>query len=264
MKVVAIVASYNEERFIGGCIDHLYQQGVEVYLCDNESTDSTVEIASRRLGAGLLTIESIPRDGVYRWQQILRRKEEIAAQIDADWILHLDVDEIPLPPRPGTKLTEAIAEADAAGYNTIEFSEFTFVPTSEDPDHDHPEFRRSMRWYYHFAPRPWHLLRGWKKQPAKVDIATTGGHIVDFPDRKIAPERFRLQHYLFLSREQAMRKYACRTYDAKEVARGWHGWRPFLDPSSLRLPSRSELNFAAHDLDLDASSPRARHCIEWE
>ena len=262
-RVVAIVAAYNEERFIGGCIDHLAAQGVEVYLCDNGSTDETVAIASRRLAAGLLDIESIPRDGVYRWTEILKRKEVLALTLDADWILHLDADEIPLPPRAGTTLVEAIAEADRAGCNVIEFSEFTFVPTAEAPEHDHPGYRASMRWYYHFAPRPWHLLRGWKKGRTRVDISWTGGHIVEFPERRIYPEKFRLLHYLFLGRKHAEQKYVGRSYDAGELARGWHGWRATLRPDSIRLPSQRELSYASSDDDLDTSSPRTKHCLEW-
>src|SRR4029079_8936485 len=53
MRALALIAAYNEERFIGGCLEHLFSQGVEAYLCDNDSTDRTVAIAERYLGAGL-------------------------------------------------------------------------------------------------------------------------------------------------------------------------------------------------------------------
>src|SRR6185436_10921166 len=94
-RVVAIIAAYNEERFIGGCLEHLFANGVEAYLCDNESTDRTVEIATSYLGRGLRGIETLPRDGTYRWRQILARKERRAAELEADWFLDLDPDEIP-------------------------------------------------------------------------------------------------------------------------------------------------------------------------
>jgi hypothetical protein len=119
MQVLAILSAYNEERFIGGCLEHLFA------------------IASRYLGAGLRGIEEIPRDGSYRWRQILRRKEALAAELAADWFLHLDADEVPLPPRSGQTLAEGLAEADAGGCNAVEFAELTFVPTREAPDHDH-------------------------------------------------------------------------------------------------------------------------------
>src|SRR4051812_13770830 len=116
-RVVAILATYNEERFIEGCLAHLVANGVEAYLCDNASTDRTVEIARGYLGRGLRGIETLPRDGIYRWKRILARKEQLARELTADWFMHLDADEIPQPGRPDQTLADAIAEAEAAGYN---------------------------------------------------------------------------------------------------------------------------------------------------
>jgi|GEM_PF-758620 len=262
LRIVAIIAAYNEERFIGGCLEHLVANGVEVYLCDNESTDRTVEIATSYLGRGLRAIETLPRDGTYRWRQILARKEQLAAELDADWFLHLDADEIPQSPRPGQTLAEALAEADAAGYNAVDFHELAFVATRESPDHDHPEFRRTMRWYYPFAPGPLHRVIAWKRQP-NVDLVSTGGHQAKFRGRRISPEKLFLRHYLVLSHEHMLRKYVHRRYDAGEVRNGWHGWRATLTPNNIDLPSQAELRFTANDADLDASSPRHQHWIEW-
>jgi len=260
MRVLAIIATYNEERFIGGCLEHLFAHGVEAYLCDNQSTDGTVETASRHLAAGLRGIEQLPRDGTFRWRQILERKEALAAELDADWYIHLDADEILLPPRSGQTLHEAFAEVDVGGYNAVELAEFTFVPTREDPDHDHPDFRRTMRWYYPFSPSALHLVRGWQRQP-RVDLASTGGHNVRFPGLLLSPRRFRLRHYLVLSREHALRKYVQKTYDPEEVRGGWHGWRASLSAADVELPSQTELRVAATDDDLDPSSPRTTHSL---
>jgi glycosyltransferase involved in cell wall biosynthesis len=260
--VVAIIAAYNEERFIGDCLEHLFANGVEAYLCDNESTDKTVEIASSYLGRGLRGIEILPRDGTYRWRQILARKQHLAAELTADWCMHLDVDEIPQSPRVGQTLADAFGEADRAGYNAVEFRELTFVATREVPDHDHPDFRRTMRWYYPFAPRRLHLVRAWKRQP-RVDLVSTGGHQAQFSGRRISPQPLFLRHYLILSREHMVRKYVQRRYDSGEVHDGWHGWRAKLTADKIRLPSETELRSTASDADLDASSPRRRHYVEW-
>jgi hypothetical protein len=264
MRALAIIAAYNEERFIGGCLEHLFAHGVEAYLCDNQSTDGTVAIAERYLGAGLRGIEQIPRDGTYRWRQILWRKETLAAELDADWFLHLDPDEVPLPPRSGQTLAEGLAEADASGSNAVDFAEFTFVPTREAPDHDHPDFRRTMRWYYPFAPSALHRVIAWKRQPRPVDLASSGGHAAGFPERRIAPQQFRLRHYLFLSREHAVSKYVIKVYDPQEVHDGWHGWRATLTAGAVRLPPQAALRTAFTDDDLDPSSPRTTHWLHWE
>ena len=38
-------------------------------------------------------------------------------------------------------------------------------------------------WYYPFLPSFPHRLNAWKKQPLKVDLASSGGHRVDFPEQ---------------------------------------------------------------------------------
>jgi glycosyltransferase involved in cell wall biosynthesis len=264
VRVLALIAAWNEERFIAGCLEHLFAHGVEAYLCDNDSTDRTVAIAERYLGRGLRGIERLPRDGTFRWRGVLQRKERLAQELEADWYLHLDPDEVPLPPRSGTTLAAAFAEVDAGGGNAVEFAELTFVPTREAPDHDHPDFRRTMRWYYPFSPGRPDKVRAWKRQPGPVDLASSGGHEVAFPGRRLWPERFPLRHYLFLSREQAARKYAGRSYDPDEVRGGWHGWRATLDAAGeLPLPVQAELRRTDSDDDLDPSDPRGQHWLLW-
>lgn len=96
---MAILAAYNEERFIAGCLEQLIGQGVKVYQMDNCSTDRTVEIAQSYFGRGLVDIETLPRaEGVYNWRSILERKEQLATVLEADWLMHVDADEIRLPP----------------------------------------------------------------------------------------------------------------------------------------------------------------------
>jgi glycosyltransferase involved in cell wall biosynthesis len=74
LRVIAIIAAYNEERFIAACLENLFRQGVEVYLIDNCSTDETLPIARRYLGQGLIGIESFPRtSGMYNWRALLTR-----------------------------------------------------------------------------------------------------------------------------------------------------------------------------------------------
>ena len=87
-RVVAVLTTRNEERFVAGCLENLFRQGVQVYICDNQSTDRTLEIAQRYRGAGLIGIESIPHNGWYCWEQLLRRKEELFQSLEADWFMH--------------------------------------------------------------------------------------------------------------------------------------------------------------------------------
>lgn len=263
MRVVALLATYNERRFIEPCLEHLHAQGVDSHLIDNCSTDDTVERAERWLGRGLAGIESFPRGegDVYDWRGLLRRKEELARELEADWLIHLDPDEVRLAPSPGQTLAQALEAVDREGFNAVDFTEFTFVPTLEDPDHDHPDFRRTLRTYYPFAPRSPHQLKAWKATP-EVELAGSGGHLVDFPGLKMYPRPFPMKHYLFLSIPHAIEKYVERHYDPEEVESGWHGWRAGLAAADIRLPSESELRRTSSDSDLDPSEPRTRHYLE--
>lgn len=261
-RVVALLATYNEERFVAGCLEHLFRQQIDVYLIDNCSTDQTVTIASRYMGRGLIGIETIPRTGVYSWRPILERKERLANTLDADWFMNVDADEIRLPPRTGRSLAQAFAEVAGEGYNAVNFQEFTFIPTQEAPDHDHRDFQKTMRWYYPFLPP--HVpnqVKAWKRQPGSVEFAWSAGHQVGFPGLRVSPHWFRMRHYLFLSVPHAVRKYVEKRYDPTELEAGWHRARARLRPETIRLPAEAELRPYRSDDELDPSNPRVQHYL---
>ena len=134
MRVVALLAVRNEERFVTSCLGRLASHGVDTYLIDTGSTDRTLELAERWLGRGLIGIEELRLPGGrFSLPAILERKEQLAATLDADWLVHLDADEARVPPRSDRTLAVALAEADAAGYNAVNFLEYTFVPTRRSP-----------------------------------------------------------------------------------------------------------------------------------
>ena len=258
LRVVALLATYNEERFIEGCLEHLVRNGVEIYLLDNDSTDDTLGIAQRYLGRGLIGIEQIPRHGVFSLRALLEREQQLGDELDADWFIHIDADERHLAPPGSASLRAALQDVDRRGYNAVNFQEFTFVPTREEPDHDHPEFERTMRWYYPFLPWHHHRLHAWKKQSTSVDLARKGGHLVLFAGCRAYTRSFPMLHYLFLSADHAARKYVQRRYDEREIAAGWHGARARLRPADIVLQSQDELRCRT-GVALDATAPLTRH-----
>jgi glycosyltransferase involved in cell wall biosynthesis len=261
MRIIALIAAYNERRYIAQCLEHLIAQGLDVYLIDNGSTDETVAIAERYRGRGLIGIETFPRGETYSWRAIVRRKEALAATLDADWFLHLDVDEIRLAPHPGQTLAQFFADADARNYNAVNFMEFTFVPVREHPDHDHPHYMQTMRHYYPFAPTFPHRLNAWKRQRERVNLAWSGGHVVRFPGLRACPQSGKMRHYLFLSVEHFLSKYQ-RNYDPHDLQKGWHGWRARIDASRIALPAAATLRTWTTDDALDPSEPRATHVAD--
>lgn len=261
MRVIAILATFNEERFIANCLENLFRQGVETYLIDNESTDQTVAIARRYLHRGLIGIQTLSRAGVFRLREQLQCKEELAAALPGDWFMHVDADEIHTTGRCDQTLAQAFAEVESKGYDAVNFQEFTFTPTQEEPDHDHPNYLTTMRWYYPFAPSLPHRLNAWKRQPDRVDLASTGGHQVRFPGLRMYPEFFVMRHYLFLSEGHAIRKFVQQTHAPEEVQRGWFGKRATLRQELIKLPKQADLRPFLSDDELDASNPRKHHFL---
>jgi len=281
MRIVAIIASYNEEKFIRACLENYSRQGVEVYLIDNESEDRTVEIASEYLGKNLIKIESIKRNGYFELGKQLRRKEELADELTADWFIHADPDEIRLPPSSDQTLAVMLEQVDREGYNAVNFMEFTFIPTYESPDHDHENFQQTMRWYYPFAPRYPNRVNAWKKVKTgfsirkfsrevirqrrfripSVDLTASGGHHIQFEGLKLYPQDFKMRHYLVLSLGHAIQKYVNKKFDPREVSQGQHGWRALAKQYDFQLPSQSDLLFYINDDELDASKPLKQHLL---
>ena len=228
---------------------------------DNDSTDGTLAIARTFLGRGVFRIERAPYRGMFALHEQLRDKERLAAEIDADWYLHHDADEIREAPPPYSTLRQGIEAADRFGFNAINFDEFVFLPTSEDESFEGADYVAAMQHYYFFEPHPLARVNAWKKLAGvAVRLAESGGHSADFPGRRIFPVSFVLRHYVALSRAHAIAKYAGRVYSRTEVAdKGWHRARASFAPERLRFPPRERLKRIGPPGVWDRSDPWRRH-----
>ena len=129
-SVVAIIAAYNEADIIGAAVRDLIDQDISVYLLDDGSTDSTVQTVEPYVGRGVIGIERLPPPeagpGEFNLKQIVRRKAQLAATLDADWFINHDADEFRESPWGDVPLQEAIRRVDVLGYNAIDFACFDF------------------------------------------------------------------------------------------------------------------------------------------
>lgn len=224
-SVVAIIAAYNEEDIIGQVIADLIEQGVRVYLLDHASTDGTVAQAERYVGRGLLRIERLPEDpNIFALAGIVRRKEVLARELEADWFINADADEFRESPWAHRTLSEAIQLVDRLGHNAIDFELLNFWPTHDDfrPGDD---VRASFRFYEPGQPWDKVQIRCWKKIDGPVDLVSTGGHEPLFPGRKVFPIRFLLRHYPIRSQAHGERKVFRERrprFSPAERDQGWH------------------------------------------
>lgn len=260
MRVVALLAVRNEALCLERCLAHLHAQGVETCVIDNESTDATQAIARSFLGRGVFRIDHLPYKGFFDLVEQLQCKERLAREIDADWFLHVDADEIREAPTRWRTLAEAIGAVDAQGCNAINFDEFVFLPTSDSDAFEGTDYVERMRYYYFFEPDALRRINAWKRQAQPVELTSSGGHRVQFEGRRIFPENFILRHYIVLSRGHAIAKYGRdRVYSSAEIdERGWHGARPRFDPGMLKFPDKALLKRVDRGL-WDKSDPWRTH-----
>src|SRR5438094_945691 len=139
IRVVAALVVRNERPFLGNCLRHLIENGIDYVIVDNESTDETMELLQQSYFAKhLIGHRTHPYQGSMDWKDLMLTRQAAADAIDADWILYVSADEVMHSYNAGETLSAAIERTDAAGFDVIDFNEFVFLPIETDyvPDRE--------------------------------------------------------------------------------------------------------------------------------
>jgi glycosyltransferase involved in cell wall biosynthesis len=260
-KIVAIIAVRNEQYYIRQCIEDLLANELEVAVLDNESTDDTSRIISD-ISHKLIFQGKIPFDGYCRWTELLTAKAALAKQLKADWIVHVDADEILRSCINGETIRAGIERAAGTGANVINFDEFVFVPRSEDEDYRNSNYVKEMKWYYFFDLSHPRRMLAYSSNLSNIEGA---GHQVK-GRKALHGENFILCHYIALSLQMLRDKYKNRTFPENELAKGWHLNRigieyrigqPVADDFLKYWPDNRVESF-------DRSSPTGKHFWDWQ
>jgi hypothetical protein len=270
VRAVAAIGVREDHEYLESCLLHLLSQGVDYALIDNGMSAASRELLRRpKFAERLIGVWTLPFNGAFELERQLELKEEIFAGVDADWLVHLDADEIMQSPVEGERLAEAFARVDAEGDTVIDFDEFIFLPV--DGPYRPGAAQQPMRRYYYFKPSQGpRLMRARKKS---AGLSTTprqaefhaGGHRLFGDALRIAPEAFILRHYLVRDAEHGRRKYTGRVFSSAELERGWHANRVGYAPEAFALPAAAALKRLAHPASLafDRSDPKATHFWQW-
>jgi hypothetical protein len=210
-RPLAIMATYNEADIVAESVQDLLEQGCDVAVMDNWSTDRTWDILcdlASRAGPDV-AIERFPdrvRPAFGEWRAILARKAELARMHPGRWILHVDADEFRRAPFPGLTLAEGLAVAGGAGATRVGFTLVNFRPT-RGLQRRTRSVRSRLR-HFEFGDRPGHYLqsKAWLQGAEPVDLASSGGHRADFPGARDFGYKFLLQHYPIRSTAHGARK----------------------------------------------------------
>jgi hypothetical protein len=253
-RVTAIIAACNHEDTVGGVIGDLVAQGIGVYLIDHGSRDATVERAEAFAGRGLIAVERFAGDA----DALVRRKEELARALDADWILHGDADELRDGPWSDRDLRRAIATVDQLGYNAIDFELFRFPPTRGE--FCAGDALRDSHRYCEPAEGPRRRqVTCWKRHDA-VELDASGGGEARLPWQRLFPVRFIVRKYDARGAVRDPRQL--RRFDAEATRLQLWLDHAVVDDLRRELAARNEARWAA-EAELRAALEReTRHAVE--
>ncbi len=224
-RALAIIHFYNEADILKKTIEYLLSQDIDIYLVDNWSEDGSYEIAEAAYKEypERIFLERFPAAGkteYYEWYNQLERTEQIAKELQYDWFIHYDADEMRVSPWKECTLRQTLYHADRLGYNLIENTviDHKITETQEDI------FMKDT--YFDFGHRAAHFrqTKTWKKAE-KLDLKKSGGHlaVVDYP--KMYPLKILNRHYPLRSVEQAKKKICVDRiprFQKEKKTRHWH------------------------------------------
>jgi glycosyltransferase involved in cell wall biosynthesis len=263
MKVAAVMVVRNERPYLGNCLRHLIDNGIDFYIVDNASTDETRDLlASEPFRKSLIGVETYPFDGTFDWQGLVQARENAARRMDADWVLFVSADEMMHSYAPNERLCDAIARIDREGWDVIDFNEFVFLPAERDYTTD-CEGYPPLHHYYFFEKHKPRLMRA-RRADLEISHLDAGGHVFS-GEFALAPETFALRHYIFRTQTHAFEKYSNRVFRSDELARNWHNNRHAQERDKFLFPPVHALQRLddPQSRALDLSLPRKRHYWQW-
>jgi glycosyltransferase involved in cell wall biosynthesis len=252
VKITAIIAVRNEAEYIGNCLRYLCENGIYFAIIDHDSTDLTAtHYSSTEFDKYRIGVWHMPYTGEFSLKDQIQKKMEVAGQIETEWLIHLDADEIIHSYQEEESLSHAIERMALTGATAINCDEFVFLPIDRDYSSSTDGFP-DLHHYYFFEPSPHRLMRIWSKS-SNLSSLEAGGHRLQGDDLRLAPESFALRHYMVRNQDHALRKYTERQFSRAEIEGGWHGQRINQPPQAFTFPPTEMLkhlpDIRAHDLD---------------
>lgn len=251
-SVLAIFTMYNEEDIIEHSIRNVLNQGVDVHIIDNASTDNSASIVRemiKEFGSDRVMIESFSEEEntIFELHKLLVRVDQVAKDSSYQWIIHHDSDEIRKAPFNDLTIRDVIAHADSLGYNTIDFTLLDFRPTKGNY-HSKSNPEEFIR-YFEYGEKSGALphLKCWKNDHKSVYLWEWGGHQIYKTDQKVYPLKCLIKHYPLRSRKQAKRKIFIERlprYSEEEKSVGWHHhYNHFKSDSEFIWDKRSLIKY---------------------
>ena len=260
INVTAIIAIRNGSFYFLRLCEYARKNGINLAIIDNDSQDNLQDLITQNKDV-VIKSKTLKYEGYFDLTQQLKAKESLTKELDCDWIIHQDVDELLYSNIKGERIADALKRVHELGFNAVNFDEFVFLPLERFKKF-HSDNYHKMKWYYFFEPAKSRLMRAFHRS-LKTKI-NSGGHKLE-GDINLYPENFCMRHYIFKNREHAKTKYKFRNYSALDLENRFHRNRLPLQNNEIYLPSKKSLHkYNFKDWVLDKSKPKSNHFWEWE
>jgi SAM-dependent methyltransferase len=270
IRPVAIIAAYNEADVINEVVEDFLNEGCDLVVIDNWSTDQTWTVLSALATRhpARVAIARFPESAPAHceWRQVLQLKATIAHSFPGRWIIHSDADELRCSPFPGLTLAEGLSVAKSVGANRVDFNVLNFRPIDARPFQ--PGSLQTSFSYFEYGTRldgHFTQAKAWLQGDEVVDLVSTGGHAAVFPGAVNFRYKFILQHYPIRSAEHGRRKVLTERngrWSPQERAHGLHVQYGNFSEASSFLWAPEKLHFVSHQFWSEHGLPIMTDIVE--
>ena len=245
VSALAIIPCYNEEDIIVKTVSNLLEQGIDVHVLDNWSSDGSWNLLAKAFAEnGRVSLSRFPHEAQrdFNLRNILSQIASIGAASKHDWILHVDADEELVSSIPGMTLLDFLTAADRSGYNVVDCTVLNFRPYRKSP------LGKIFLDKWEFETSSWSqsIERAWKNSGFAVGLSKSGGHIVEVEEKRLFPLNLAIKHFPLRSPSQARKKIFRDRLPRTKEERSLYGfhthydskkkWERFLWKQSLLKP----------------------------
>ena len=183
IRVVAALVVRNERPFMGNCLRHLIENGIDYVIVDNGSTDETIELLQQSYFAKhLISYRTHPYQGYMDWEDLMQARQAVADAVDADWILYVSAGRSCVLTMSTKRLVLPLSGSMPPGLMLSISTSLLFSDRNELCAGSRRV--QLLRYYYFFEDQRPRLMRARKKH-LQVSHVEHGGHL-------LAGEPFRL------------------------------------------------------------------------
>jgi hypothetical protein len=224
VTVYGVTMVKDEADVIAGTLRHLADEGLELIVADNGSTDGTRDLLADLAHELPLDVLDDPDPAYYQSEKITRLAD-LAGARGATWVVPFDADELWLAP---DRLSVVLA-ALPSGFNVARARLYNHFPTAIDPAGTDPF--RTIEWR---QSEPGALPKfAFRYRPGIV--VHQGNHGVTIPGTQRETFGLEVRHFPCRSAEQFVRKarngaaaYAATSLPP-DVGAHWRGYGVILD-----------------------------------